>query len=106
MMSRVITLKQLYLWVLSLAVFLSLSTYMHAENIKISSWRYRAADEKEWHPCTVPGIIQDYLIQAGKLPNPHYRQNEKLVQGVEDKDWVYSAEIKLPESLPVGGSDM
>lgn len=105
MISRVITLKQLYLWVLSLAVFLLLSTYMHAENIKILSWRYRAADEKEWHPCTVPGIIQDYLIQAGKLPNPHYRQNEKLVQGVEDKDWVYTAEIKLPESLPVGGTD-
>lgn len=94
--------RQAYRYLLLMVVVACLFTSMKAENIKISSWRYRASTEVEWHPCRVPGIIQDYLIQVGKLPNPHERKNEELVQGIEDQDWLYRADIELPEALAIG----
>lgn len=84
-------------WLYALGLMGILSTSALAEEIKIKNWRYTEANSQEWTACRVPGLVQEFLIEQGKLPNPHYRQNEKLVQGVEEKDWIYEADIDMPE---------
>lgn len=48
-----------------------------------------------WTDCTAPSIIQDELIKANKLPDPHYRANEALVQWPSQEDWLYRTSFTL-----------
>lgn len=43
----------------------------------------------------IPNSVQQTLIRSGKLPNPFYGTNEKTIQWVENKDWVYSTRFEI-----------
>lgn len=47
-------------------------------------------------PARVPGIVQWDLIGHGVLPDPFYRDNEKRIQWVEDRHWLYRLAFDLP----------
>lgn len=65
--------------------------------IPLEGWRYSQEGAKEWRACEVPSLVQELLIKEERLPNPHYRTNERLVQGVEEQDWLYEADFELGE---------
>jgi beta-mannosidase len=47
----------------------------------------------------VPGCIHKDLLRAGRIPDPHYRDEEKNVQWVGETDWTYGREFDLPPGL-------
>lgn len=47
----------------------------------------------------VPGCIHKDLLRTGKIPDPHYRDNEKQVQWVGETDWTYEREFDVPAAL-------
>ncbi len=47
----------------------------------------------------VPGDAMTDLVKQGIVPDPYYRDNEKLAQWVAEKDWVYTRSFKVPVSL-------
>lgn len=51
----------------------------------ISDWQFRESGTDEWLPATVPGTVHTDLMAAGKIPDPFFGINEKLVQWVEEK---------------------
>ena len=55
----------------------------------IENWLFAAQDEMQWRSAEVPGVVHTDLIRHGVIPDPWYRMNEKEVQWVEKKDWVY-----------------
>lgn len=65
--------------------------------IKLQDWRYAEADSSDWRPFVVPGVIQDFLQREGRLPDPHYRTNERLVQWPSERDWICQTSFELPE---------
>ncbi len=65
--------------------------------IPLQGWRYSKQGSNEWRACKVPSIVQENLINEGRLPNPQYRLNERLIQGIEHDDWVYEVDFDLPE---------
>lgn len=81
-----------------LAIFMTITNdVLASELIPLRAWRYSPADKAEWRACTVPSTIQDLLFAEGLIPNPHYRTNERLVQWVGERDWLYEGEFEVPE---------
>jgi len=59
-------------------------------------WQFRQAGLDKWHPARVPGCVHLDLMAAGIIPDPFYRDNERRVQWIENADWEYRREFKLP----------
>ncbi len=54
-----------------------------------AQWTVRQADTRKTYPAVVPGTVQGDLLRAKVIPDPFYRDNEKLVQWVGEKEWIY-----------------
>ena len=39
-------------------------------------WRFAKANSDEWTPVSVPGTVLSGLLEAGKMQDPYYRENE------------------------------
>lgn len=58
-------------------------------------WRFSESGSDKWMDAIVPGTVHQDLIRHGLLPDPFYGLNEKKIQWVEDKDWVYKTVFTL-----------
>ena len=63
------------------------------------AWTVAQKDENRTIPATVPGCIHTDLLAAGRIPDPFYRDNEKVVQWVSDAPWVYDRSFDVPSAL-------
>ena len=62
-------------------------------------WRFREASESALLPAEVPGCVHTDLMRNGRLPDPFFGTNEKELQWVGEKDWVYETTFDLPAEL-------
>lgn len=76
----------------------SLGLNLFAQTIH-QNWKFRQADKKVWYPATVPGSIHTDLLKHKLIPDPYYRDNEKLVQWVETKDWEYQTTFEIAPNV-------
>ncbi len=53
------------------------------------AWEFITAGGDDWLPASVPGCVHTDLLAAKKIPDPFYRDNEKLVQWVGETNWTY-----------------
>lgn len=69
------------------------------ENKINNGWSYQKAGEDARYPASVPGCIHTDLMAMGQIPDPFYLDNEKLVQWVEQEDWIYSVKFDVGDSI-------
>ena len=62
-------------------------------------WRLRSANEKKTIPARVPGDNYSALVEAGVIPDPYWRTNEKDVQWVSHEDWIYERDFTVGDAL-------
>ena len=62
-----------------------------------SNWQFKELNEHSWLPAKVPGTIHTDLMDNGIIEDPYYRLNERKVQWVDKKDWVYQTTFNLDE---------
>ncbi|MCS6912694.1 MAG: hypothetical protein RMK29_17905 [Myxococcales bacterium] len=55
-----------------------------------------------WLPARVPGTVHTDLLAAGLIPDPFVADNERAVQWVGERDWVYRCRFRLPAEPPGG----
>ena len=77
---------------------ISLTSLLSAQTIS-QNWKFRQADKTVWYPATVPGSIHTDLLKHKLIPDPYYRDNEKLVQWVETKDWEYQTTFDIAANV-------
>jgi beta-mannosidase len=53
------------------------------------------SDNDEWMLAVVPGTVHQTLIAAGRIPDPFYGLNERDVQWVGERDWLYRCEFEV-----------
>ena len=53
------------------------------------NWQFRQMGKSENYPARVPGCIHTDLMSNQLISDPYFRDNEKLVQWVEQEDWEY-----------------
>jgi beta-mannosidase len=63
------------------------------------AWQVSQTGKDDWIPASVPGCVHTDLLAAGKIPDPFYRDNEKMVQWVGDSDWTYRRTFDVPEDV-------
>lgn len=60
-----------------------------------------------WLTATVPGVVHQDLIAAGQIPDPFYGLNEREVQWVGERDWLYRCAFEVTsEALAEGALDL
>jgi beta-mannosidase len=62
-------------------------------------WQFRRVGQEKWYPARVPGCVHLDLMKAGLISDPFDRDNEIRVQWVENEDWEYKKEFKLPGNV-------
>jgi len=50
-------------------------------------------------PATVPGCIHSDLLAADLIPDPWYRDQEKDIRWVENRDWVYERNLQVDADM-------
>ena len=81
-----------------IVLLISLTSLLSAQTIS-QNWKFRQADKTVWYPATVPGSIHTDLLKHKLIPDPYYRDNEKLVQWVETKDWEYQTTFDIAANV-------
>ena len=51
-------------------------------------WRFAKANSNEWTPVSVPGTVLSGLLEAGKMQDPYYRENEYEAREQQLK-WIF-----------------
>ena len=54
-----------------------------------SGWKFQQENKTEWNHAKVPGCVHLDLLDNSLIPDPFFGTNEKDIQWVSDKDWVY-----------------
>ena len=58
-----------------------------------SGWQFSKASENEWLEATVPGCVHTDLLNAGRIDDPFYRDNEEKLMWIGETDWVYAVDF-------------
>ncbi|GEM44442.1 beta-mannosidase [Deinococcus cellulosilyticus] len=51
-----------------------------------------------WQSATVPGTVQQDLLHHGQIEDPYYGLNERDVQWIGEKDWLYRSTFDINQS--------
>jgi len=64
-----------------------------------ANWNFHEKDSLKVLKAKVPGSVHMDLLANGEIPDPYYRNNEKDLQWIGERDWVYSASFTMAEDL-------
>ncbi len=59
------------------------------------NWSFKMKGEDAWLPAKVPGCVHTDLLMNDKIPQPFYRDNEKQLQWIDKKNWIYRCVFEL-----------
>ncbi len=62
---------------------------------KNQTWEMRIAGESKAYKATVPGSVYNDLINAGRLEDPYYRDNEDVALELMKNDFVYTGSFNV-----------
>ena len=60
-------------------------------------WRFAKANSNDWTPVSVPGTVLSCLLEAGKMQDPYYRENEYEARELLAKDYVFETDFCISE---------
>ena len=62
-------------------------------------WSFKQVRGNNWHPATVPGVVQSDLMANGIIEDPFFRLNERSIQWIDKEDWEYKKTIVADDAL-------
>jgi beta-mannosidase len=94
-MERIYSKENMKLISLTFLVALSLCSCSPKEMVRKVSladgWKFRADQESAiWHRAIVPGTVHTDLLRNGLIPDPFYGCNERDLQWIGEKNWIYT----------------
>ncbi len=54
-------------------------------------WEFSQSGQNQWYPAKIPSVVHLDLYENRLIPDPFYSDNEKQLQWIEEKDWIYSS---------------
>ena len=63
------------------------------------AWKMRCVKETVWHEALVPGSVYADLMRDGTLPDPFYRENEKLFFERMQDDYLYTRTFQVDAGM-------
>lgn len=62
-------------------------------------WKMRAAGCENIWDAVVPGTVAATLLEHGAMPDPFWRDNEKKIQEILDRDYIFERSFTAEEDL-------
>ncbi len=86
---------------LTIILLFTCFSYVNAQTEQIinQNWQFHQIGKPNWFAAKVPGCVHTDLMDNKLIPDPYYRDNEKLVQWIENEDWEYSASFEVEQGL-------
>ncbi|MFA7444316.1 MAG: sugar-binding domain-containing protein [Flavobacteriaceae bacterium] len=81
-----------------LLLFFAFTTVFSQTQIRSLSeekWEFSQSDANNWLPAEIPSVVHLDLYKNGQIPDPFYSDNEKQLQWIEEKDWIYSTTFSV-----------
>ncbi len=72
---------------------------MKTELSLAGTWTLRESEVADTIPVEVPGDVHSALLAAGRIPDPYWGDNEKRVQWVGEREWVYERDFEAGDEL-------
>ena len=84
-------------YLLLLLLLLSHFTFSQTQIRSLSEekWEFSQSDVHKWFPAEIPSVVHLDLYKNKLIPDPFYSDNEKQLQWIEEKDWIYSATFSV-----------
>ncbi|HJT74898.1 MAG TPA: hypothetical protein VJ720_12780, partial [Chitinophaga sp.] len=80
-----------------------MANMLHAQSVMEtelnSNWEFARPDDTTWRTATVPGTVHTDLMAHHLIPDPFVGMNEKAVQWVDKKDWLYRTRFEVTETM-------
>lgn len=71
---------------------------MTAKTLK-TGWKMRSLKEESWVPAKVPGSVYQAYLDAGKMEDPFYRDNEEKALNLMKQDFEFATTFDAEEAL-------
>jgi len=59
------------------------------------AWRLEQKGQTRSLPATVPGCVHTDLLDAGRIPDPYVRDNERALHWIGETDWTYTRRFEV-----------
>lgn len=70
------------------------------ENLMLQEgWQFCEAGSEQWIPVSIPGTVLSGLLEAGRLEDPYYRENEYAARELLARDFVFQTSFELSASM-------
>lgn len=70
-----------------------------SQDLSNSEWQFQQNDSTVKGIAKVPGSIHMDLLANELIPDPYYRNNEKDLQWIGEKDWTYSTKFNVSKDI-------
>jgi beta-mannosidase len=87
-------MKQLFFFFLFF-VFTNVFSQTQIRSLSEEKWEFSQSDVHKWFPAEIPSVVHLDLYQNKLIPDPFYSDNEKQLQWIEEKDWIYSTTFSV-----------
>ncbi|HIS49216.1 MAG TPA: glycoside hydrolase family 2 protein [Candidatus Gallacutalibacter pullistercoris] len=64
-----------------------------------SGWKMTAVGKEDWIPAIVPGSVYNDLLNAGRMEDPYWRDNEMKALALMDEDYLYATTFDADPSV-------
>lgn len=64
-----------------------------------TGWKFSMEGSGKWYAATVPGTVHTDLLRHKLIPDPYYRDNEKQLQWIGEKNWCYKTSFAAGADL-------
>jgi beta-mannosidase len=88
-------MKRALFYFLLLSVFLGCSHKTTEWPDMQKGWLFKSMDDSLWLEASIPGTVHTDLFNQQRINDPFYRNNEKDLQWIGKKEWVYKKEFKF-----------
>ncbi len=63
------------------------------------NWKFCQEGSGQWHPAQVPGCVHTDLMKDSLIPDPFIGTNEKTIQWIGEKNWIYETVFDVPAEM-------
>lgn len=62
-------------------------------------WRFCQVGSEDWTPVSIPGTVLSGLLEAGKMEDPYYRENEYAARELLANDYVFETDFSADREM-------
>lgn len=96
-------MKNILLAFFCLVAFTKLSAGNEKQSVSTqeikTGWKFVQAGKTNWLTASVPGNIHSDLLRNKIIPDPFFGTNEKELQWIGEKDWVYETTFEVDDAI-------